>query len=147
MLNDRWKGLDEVHKFPFRHKCRSTHASTYFKLWKYIEVHVKVLGWCLPQQQYIRFGRKPAWRHIVWQPGNPCLLYSHLNASKKHFPQHKSVFSDIWLSKTLKYSCLVTKLLVTVLVFADSFWSEMMGFPHLGPWLSLSSCCFHYSLP
>ena len=25
----------------------------HFKLGKYIEVHVKVLGWCLPQQQYI----------------------------------------------------------------------------------------------
>ena len=122
MLNNR---LDEVRTFPLRHKCNSTQASTYIKVWKYIEVHMKVLGWCLPQQQYIRFGRKPAWRHIVWQPGNPCLFYSHLYPSKKHFLQHNSVVSDIWLSKTLKYSFIVTKLLVTLLVFADSFWSEI----------------------
>ena len=124
MLNNR---LDEVRTFPLRHKCNSTQASTYIKVWKYIEVHMKVLGWCLPQQQYIRFGRKPAWRHIVWQPGNPCLFYSHLHPSKKTF-----FLSTNLLFLTTENLFKNIKLLVTFSVFVDTIWSEMMGFPHLG---------------
>ena len=78
--DDDWKGKSEVWKFTLRHVL---YLSTHVRMWKYIEVHVKVLGWCLPQQQqhYIRFGGEPAWRHIVWQPGNPWawLFYSQLS--------------------------------------------------------------------
>ena len=78
------------------------------KLWKHIEVHMKVLGWCLPQQeqqQYIRFGREPAWRHIVWQPGNPWLFYSHLYPSKKMFSSAQ--INYFWHLTIHNCSCIV----------------------------------------
>ena len=119
----------------------------HIKLWKHIQVRLKVLGWCLPQQQHIRFGRAPAWRHIVsaraWK-SRGLVLCSLLYAASKYIwfnmDQHKSVvshskrtikYSDVWDKKSAKY-CVRGQFctLAMFVVFFGLRW--LMGFPHLG---------------